>query len=86
MCYCSDGSVDMVVQTEDIPARITRRHLEPTEMLKVKATGENPAETHAVLHVTSRRRTSSLLRISALSNCAFVALTAVSKMPVRLCW
>lgn len=36
--------------------------------------------------ITSSRRTSSLLRISALSNWAFVALTAVSKIPVRLCW
>lgn len=46
VCYRSDGSVDVVVQTEDVPARITRRHLEPTEMLKVKGTGENPAKTH----------------------------------------
>lgn len=44
VCYRSDGSVDVVVQTEDIPARITRRHLEPTEMLKVRGTGENPAK------------------------------------------
>lgn len=42
------------------------------------------SETHKL--VTSSRRTSSLLRISALSYWAFVALTAVSRMPVRLCW
>lgn len=44
VCYRSDGSVDVVVQTEDVPARITRRHLEPTEMLKVKGMGENRAK------------------------------------------
>lgn len=40
----------MVVQTEDVPACITRRHLEPTEeMLKAKAMDEIPAKnTHNI--------------------------------------
>lgn len=39
-----------------------------------------------MMQQTSRSRTSNRLRISGLSNCALVALTAVSRIPVRLCW
>lgn len=39
-----------------------------------------------IMQHTSRSRTSNRLRISGLSNWAFVALTAVSRIPVRLCW
>lgn len=39
-----------------------------------------------IMQQTSRSRTSSRLRISGLSNWALVALTAVSRIPVRLCW
>lgn len=79
----------MVVQTENIPACIPRRHLEPIKsrgkdmmMSGLQHSAPPPTDTH----ITSSRRTSSLLRISALSYWAFVALTAVSKIPVRLCW
>lgn len=39
-----------------------------------------------MMQQTSRSRTSNRLRISGLSNWALVALTAVSRIPVRLCW
>lgn len=39
-----------------------------------------------IMQQTSRSRTSNRLRISGLSNWALVALTAVSRIPVRLCW
>ena len=89
--YRSYRAVDMIIKTEDIPSCVPRRYLrtKSTEALTVEDQQCSllcSQHTHTHAHITSSRRTSSLLRISALSNWAFVALTAVSKIPVRLCW
>lgn len=84
-CY---GAIDVVVQAEDVPACVARRYLRPHGNQTVKRGRQTtpPPRVTGTPDVTSSRRTSSLFRISALSNWAFVALTAVSKIPVRLCW